>query len=60
MHAVEEERYEYDYYIEANLRTISLLEPIINRIQQMQPHEREAFCLKPGLGGQSKSIYQGT
>lgn len=59
MHQTEEERYDYDYYIEANLRTISLLDPIITRISQMAPSEREAFCLKPGLGGQSKSIYQG-
>lgn len=54
----EEERHEYDYHIEANLRTIALLEPIAARINMMDPEERQAFRLKPGLGGQSKSIYQ--
>ena len=54
----EEERHEYDYHIEANLRTIALLEPIAARIAIMNPEERAAFRLKPGLGGQSKSIYQ--
>jgi paired amphipathic helix protein Sin3a len=28
LHRTEEERHEYDYYIEANLRTVALLEPI--------------------------------
>ncbi len=54
----EEERHEYDYHIEANLRTIALLEPIAARISTMDNEERAAFRLKPGLGGQSKSIYQ--
>lgn len=54
----EEERHEYDYHIEANLRTIALLEPIAARISTMDAEERAAFRLKPGLGGQSKSIYQ--
>lgn len=54
----EEERHEYDYHIEANLRTIALLEPIAARIAVMDADERAAFRLKPGLGGQSKSIYQ--
>lgn len=54
----EEERHEYDYHIEANLRTIALLEPIAARIAAMDNEERAAFRLKPGLGGQSKSIYQ--
>lgn len=54
----EEERHEYDYHIEANLRTIALLEPIAARIAIMDPEERSTFRLKPGLGGQSKSIYQ--
>ena len=54
----EEERHEYDYHIEANLRTIALLEPIAARIAVMDAEERASFRLKPGLGGQSKSIYQ--
>ena len=55
----EEERFEYDFHIEANLRTIALLEPVANRIAGMDPEERSTFRLKPGLGGQSKNIYQG-
>ncbi|KAK4047774.1 hypothetical protein OIO90_006073 [Microbotryomycetes sp. JL221] len=58
MHRTEEERHEYDYYIEANLRTIALLEPIATRIAIMEADERATFRLKPGLGNQSKSIYQ--
>ena len=58
LHKSEEERHEYDYHIEANLRTIALLEPIAARISAMDNEERSAFRLKPGLGGQSKSIYQ--
>ena len=58
LHKSEEERHEYDYHIEANLRTIALLEPLNNKIQTMDPEERQHFNLKAGLGGQSKSIYQ--
>ncbi|KAM0788132.1 hypothetical protein ACM66B_001297 [Microbotryomycetes sp. NB124-2] len=58
MHRTEEERHEYDYHIEANLRTIALLEPIATRIAIMEADERATFRLKPGLGNQSKSIYQ--
>lgn len=58
LHKSEEERHEYDYHIEANLRTIALLEPLNNKIQIMDPEERVHFNLKSGLGGSSKSIYQ--
>ena len=58
LHRSEEERHEYDFHIEANLRTIALLEPIAAKIATMSPKERETFRLKPGLGGQSKSLYQ--
>ncbi|WVR05681.1 hypothetical protein IAU60_002703 [Kwoniella sp. DSM 27419] len=58
LHKSEEERHEYDYHIEANLRTIALLEPLNNKIQTMDAEERANFNLKAGLGGQSKSIYQ--
>lgn len=58
LHRAEEERHEYDYHIEANLRTIALLEPIAARIALMSAEEKLGFRLKPGLGGQSKSIYQ--
>lgn len=58
LHKSEEERHEYDYHIEANLRTIAHLEPLNNKIQTMDPEDRAHFNLKAGLGGQSKSIYQ--
>lgn len=58
LHKCEEERYEYDLNIEANLRTIQLLEPIAQRISTMSPDEKTAFKLPPGLGGSSTAIYQ--
>jgi paired amphipathic helix protein Sin3a len=58
LHKCEEERYEYDLNIEANLRTIQLLEPIAQRITTMSPEEKSTFKLSPGLGGSSLAIYQ--
>lgn len=58
LHKCEEERYEYDLNIEANLRTIQLLEPIAQRISTMTPDEKSTFKLPPGLGGSSLAIYQ--
>jgi len=58
LHKCEEERYEYDLNIEANLRTIQLLEPIAQRISTMSPEEKASFKLAPGLGGSSLAIYQ--
>ncbi|PLW07516.1 hypothetical protein PCANC_23520 [Puccinia coronata f. sp. avenae] len=58
LYQAEDERHEYDYHIEANVRTIALLEPINLRIQQMDPETRAEYRLRPGLGGQSKSVYQ--
>ena len=58
LHKCEEERYEYDLNIEANLRTIQLLEPIAQRISTMTPEEKSTFKLAPGLGGSSLAIYQ--
>jgi paired amphipathic helix protein Sin3a len=58
LHKCEEERYEYDLNIEANLRTIQLLEPIAQRISNMTTEEKNTFKLPPGLGGSSLSIYQ--
>lgn len=57
-HKVEEERYEFDMNIEANLHTIALLEPIAKKINAMTPEERAKFKLPVGLGGSSKTIYQ--
>jgi paired amphipathic helix protein Sin3a len=58
LHRIEEERHDYDFNIEANLRTIQLLEPIAQRIASMNNDEKINFRLQPGLGGQSKTIYQ--
>jgi paired amphipathic helix protein Sin3a len=58
LHRCEEERYEYDLNIEANLNTIALLEPIALRIQTMTPEEQNNMRLEPGLGGPTVSIYE--
>ncbi|KAI9244121.1 hypothetical protein BDA99DRAFT_529472 [Phascolomyces articulosus] len=58
LHRVEEERYDYDLSIEANLNTIALLEPVSKKISVMSLEEKAAFRLPPGLGGPSKAIYQ--
>lgn len=54
----EEERHEYDYYMEANLRTIQTLETIANRIANMTAEEKAHFKLPPGLGHTSTTIYK--
>lgn len=53
----EEERHEYDFYIEAISRTIVMLEPLNNKIAQLSPDERHNFKLKPNLGGAGKSVH---
>ncbi|KAH7909888.1 hypothetical protein BJ138DRAFT_1154242 [Hygrophoropsis aurantiaca] len=58
LHRSEEERHEYDFHIEAIVRTISMLEPINSKIAQLSPEERGNFKLKPNLGGSGKSIHQ--
>ncbi|KAI8337219.1 hypothetical protein BC941DRAFT_352947 [Chlamydoabsidia padenii] len=58
LHRVEEERYDYDLNIEANLNTIALLEPIMKKISAMTSEEKIDFTLAVGLGGPSKTIYQ--
>ncbi|CEP17572.1 hypothetical protein [Parasitella parasitica] len=58
LHRVEEERYDYDLNIEANLNTIALLEPIAKKISIMSADEKSSFRLLPGLGSPSCTIYQ--
>ncbi|KAI9319643.1 hypothetical protein BX666DRAFT_1853580 [Dichotomocladium elegans] len=58
LHRVEEERYDYDLSIEANLNTIALLEPISKKISLMSNEEKANYRLPPGLGGPSRAIYQ--
>src|SRR5947209_7612198 len=59
-------RYEYDMFIEANMHTIALLEPIAKKIAKMGSDERARFKLEPGLGSRSmiyqrviKKVYEG-
>lgn len=54
----EEERHEYDFYIESNLRTIQTLETIANKISNMSEDEKQVFKLPPGLGHTSLTIYK--
>lgn len=54
----EEERHEYDFYIEANLRTIQTLETIANKISNMTSEEKATFKLPPGLSHTSVTIYR--
>lgn len=58
LHRIEEERHDYDFNIEACLRTIQQLEPIAQQILQTAPEERLNFVLPAGLGGQSETIYK--
>lgn len=57
LHRSEEERHEYDFHIEAIVRTVALLEPINNKIAQLNSEERAGFKLKPNMGGSWKSIH---
>ncbi|KAI7889487.1 uncharacterized protein EV154DRAFT_514399 [Mucor mucedo] len=58
LHRCEEERYEYDLNIEANLNTIALMEPIALEIESMTTEQQALFRLTPGLGGETVSIYE--
>ncbi|KAF2754287.1 hypothetical protein EJ05DRAFT_155185 [Pseudovirgaria hyperparasitica] len=58
LHRIEEERHDYDFNIEACLRTVQQLEPIAQQLYQMLPEDRLNFVLPKGLGGQSEAIYK--
>ncbi|KAK3694685.1 hypothetical protein B0T22DRAFT_78657 [Podospora appendiculata] len=58
LHRIEEERHDYDFFIEANQKCIQLLEPIAQQMLTLSPSERAAFKMPAGLGGQSTSIYK--
>ena len=58
LHKVEEERYEFDMNIDANLQTIRLFEPINEQIQKLPLEERPTFQLPPNFGGPSKSSHK--
>jgi paired amphipathic helix protein Sin3a len=58
LHRTEEERHDYDFNIEACLRTIQLMEPIAQQLNLMSDEERAAYDLPRGIGGQSQTIYE--
>lgn len=58
LHRIEEERHDYDFNIEANLKCIQLLEPIAQQMLAMSPSERETFHMPAALAGQSTSIFK--
>ncbi|CAO3644942.1 unnamed protein product [Cunninghamella echinulata] len=58
MHRCEEERYEYDVNIEANLHTIAFLEPIVKDLENLTIEEQERYTFPSALGGQTMSIYE--
>jgi len=58
LHRIEEERHDYDFFIEANQKCMHLLEPIAQQMLTLNASERAAFRVPTGLGGQSTSIYK--
>ncbi|KAH9983794.1 hypothetical protein BJV74DRAFT_878832 [Russula compacta] len=58
LHRTEEERHEYDFHIDALVRTIGVLEPLNHKIQGMTSEERTLFRLKPNFGGAGKAVHQ--
>ncbi|KXH67828.1 histone deacetylase interacting [Colletotrichum salicis] len=58
LHRIEEERHDYDFNIEANLKCIQLLEPVAQQISVMSPSEREHFQMPQALAGHSTSVFK--
>ncbi len=58
LHRIEEERHDYDFYIEANQKCIALLEPISQQMLSLSAPERQSFRMPHALGGHSTSIYK--
>ncbi|CAN8101622.1 unnamed protein product [Discula destructiva] len=58
LHRIEEERHDYDFFIEACQKCIQLLEPIAQQMLTLPLQERANFTMPPGLGGHSQSIYK--
>ncbi|KAI5302533.1 hypothetical protein KEM56_000607 [Ascosphaera pollenicola] len=58
LHRIEEDRHEYDHHIEGCVRTIQLMEPLVQQLAGMTSTEVAKFQLPPGLGGQSETIYR--
>lgn len=60
LHKSEEERHEYTVLIQGLTRTIAVLEPLNDRIEDMTAEERAEFKLRQDLGGPAPCIYQRT
>jgi paired amphipathic helix protein Sin3a len=58
LHRTEEERHEYDFHIDALVRTIGVLEPLNHKIMGMSTEERAIFRIKPNFGGAGKAVHQ--
>lgn len=58
LHRTEEERHEYDFHVDALVRTIGVLEPLNHKIMAMNLEERALFRLKPNFGGAGKAVHQ--
>lgn len=58
LHRIEEERHDYDFYIEACQKCIQLLEPIAQQMLTLPAADRANFSMPTGLGGHSQSIYK--
>jgi paired amphipathic helix protein Sin3a len=54
----EEERYEYQFHIEAMGRTLSLLGPLLQKLEEMPMEGGTGFRLPPDLGSPTPSIHQ--
>ncbi|KAI0687713.1 hypothetical protein BC835DRAFT_1376116 [Cytidiella melzeri] len=57
LHRSEEERHEYDFHIEAIHRTIQMLEPFNNKINQLNHEDKAGYKFKPNLVQAIKSIH---
>jgi paired amphipathic helix protein Sin3a len=58
LHRIEEERHDYDFNIEANLKCVQLLEPIAQSMIAMTDAEKDQFHMPVALAGQSTSIFK--
>ncbi|GJJ10538.1 hypothetical protein Clacol_004765 [Clathrus columnatus] len=58
LHRSEEERHEYDFYLEAMNKTVSALEPSHIKILQMSDPDRTNYKFKPNWNGMLKTIHQ--
>jgi hypothetical protein len=60
MHKCEDERHEYQIHLEGLARTIAVLEPLAQRIEELGADERAALRLRSDFGGRCPRIYERT